>query len=199
MSEINEIFAKNLVKLRKDRQITQLELAEALNYSDRNISKWENGLSLPPVDTLVDIAHYFGVTTDYLLTEHPEEDPKLRKATSKSHKTHLIILGLSVLFVYLIMTVLFLFVSDNRGKSWLFFVYGVPVASIIAIVFIALWFKKKPWLFIAISVLIWSLITSVYLSFLILGGQNYYLLFLIGIPLQIAVLISSRFPHVNNK
>lgn len=198
MPELNEIFAKNLIKLRKDRQITQLELSEALKYSDRNISKWENGLSLPPVDTLVDLAHYFGVSTDYLLTDH-SEDKKLRKATSKSHKTHLIILGLSILLVYLIMTVLFIFIPDNPSKTWLFFVYGVPVSSIVAIVFIALWFKKKPWLFIAISVLVWSLITSVYLSLLVLGGKNYYLLFLIGIPLQIAVLISSRFPHVNNK
>ena len=52
MEDIKDIVAVNLTNLRKANKITQLELAEKLNYSDKAISKWERGESLPDVVTL---------------------------------------------------------------------------------------------------------------------------------------------------
>ena len=49
---IKNIVAKNLIELRKSRNLTQSELAEMLNYSDKTISKWENGDSLPDISVL---------------------------------------------------------------------------------------------------------------------------------------------------
>ena len=52
MKELREIIGENLTELRKQKGYTQISLAEKLNYSDKAISKWENGSSLPPIDIL---------------------------------------------------------------------------------------------------------------------------------------------------
>ena len=64
------IIAKNIIALRQNRKMTQAELAEKLNYSDKAVSKWERGESVPDVLVLKSIADLFGVSLDYLLEEN---------------------------------------------------------------------------------------------------------------------------------
>ena len=59
MTDLKPIFAENLAVLRKKKGWTQLELAERLNYSDKAVSKWERGESLPDVTILKQIADLF--------------------------------------------------------------------------------------------------------------------------------------------
>ena len=59
--EVNEIIARNIAGLRKKKNWTQQDLADRLNYSDKAVSKWERGLSLPDAVTLYEIANLFGV------------------------------------------------------------------------------------------------------------------------------------------
>lgn len=60
-------FGKILSELRQDRGMTQKELAKVLYVSDGTISNYENGVHYPDVEKLMEIADFFGVTTDYLL------------------------------------------------------------------------------------------------------------------------------------
>ena len=60
-NEFKQIVARNITNLRKTNGLTQLELAEKLNYSDKAISKWERGESLPDVYMLQVIAEMFGI------------------------------------------------------------------------------------------------------------------------------------------
>ena len=69
MNDIKDIFAKNLSELRQASGMTQLELGERLNYSDKTVSKWERGESIPDAGMLKQIADVFGVSVDYLLEE----------------------------------------------------------------------------------------------------------------------------------
>ena len=72
---LKQIIAQNIVFLRKQAGMTQLDLAEKLNYSDKAVSKWERGDSVPDIAVLKDIADLFGVTVDYLLKEdHAAEE-----------------------------------------------------------------------------------------------------------------------------
>ena len=64
MKEIN--ISKNIADLRKKKEITQEQLAAALNLSPQAVSKWETNTSLPDTQTLPLIADYFGVSIDYL-------------------------------------------------------------------------------------------------------------------------------------
>ena len=60
--ELKAIVAKNLVALRKNAGFTQIELAEKLNYSDKAVSKWERGESLPDIETMKRIADLYCVS-----------------------------------------------------------------------------------------------------------------------------------------
>lgn len=64
MKEIN--ISKQIAKLRKEKGVTQEQLAQALNISPQAISKWETNTSLPDTQTLPLIADYFGVSIDFL-------------------------------------------------------------------------------------------------------------------------------------
>ena len=74
MEDIKSNVAKNITELRILNNMTQMELAEKLNYSDKTISKWERAESSPDISVLVEMADLFGVTLDYLVrTENIEE------------------------------------------------------------------------------------------------------------------------------
>ena len=64
MKDLRKIIGDNLTELRKRRGLTQLELAEKFNYTDRAVSKWENGDTLPDVEVLYQLCEYYGVTMD---------------------------------------------------------------------------------------------------------------------------------------
>ena len=60
-------FGELLSELRKDRNMTQRDLAQVLYVTTGTISNYENGAHFPDVEKLIDISEFFGVTTDYLL------------------------------------------------------------------------------------------------------------------------------------
>ena len=76
MKNVKEIIAKNLIDLRKSKKYTQQAVAEKLNYSDKAISRWERGESLPDVETLCRICDLYGVTFEYLLQD--EQPPRAK-------------------------------------------------------------------------------------------------------------------------
>ncbi len=56
-----------IAQLRKDKNITQKQLAEMMHLSDRTISKWERGMGTPDVSLLTDIADIFNINIETLL------------------------------------------------------------------------------------------------------------------------------------
>ncbi|MFA6611421.1 MAG: helix-turn-helix transcriptional regulator, partial [Bacilli bacterium] len=58
--KIKENIANNLIKYRKAHNLTQIQLAEKLNYSDKSISKWERQESIPDLVILSNIAELYG-------------------------------------------------------------------------------------------------------------------------------------------
>ncbi len=189
MNDLKSIIAANISELRRAHGVTQLELAERLNYSDKAVSKWERGESYPDVATLKEIAEMFSVTVDYLLqAEHPQETTTRREYTRKQKRNRLLITAISCVLVWLIATFVFvnidLLTTDLHGH-WLSFVYAVPVTAIVLLIFNSIWGRPR-WNFAIISLLMWSLLASICLTMLPL---NLWLLFLVGIPGQIIILL----------
>lgn len=60
-------FGERLYQLRKEKKMSQEELAERLEVSRQSVSRWENGSAAPDFDKTVRISEIFGVTTDYLI------------------------------------------------------------------------------------------------------------------------------------
>ena len=184
MEEIKQIIAKNISELRVDRKMTQLELAEKLNYSDKAVSKWERGESIPDVITLKIIADMFGVTVDYLLCEHSvDEKPPVTKHTKTNH---LLITLISVAAVWLLGTCAYSFGWIFESSLWMAFVVCLPVSSIVLLVFNSIW-GRRIWNLYIISVLMWSTFLAIFLGVTVYTPYNIWIIFIIGIPAQIVI------------
>ena len=180
MEKLNFIIAKNLSELRRKNKLTQLEVAEKLNYSDKSVSKWERGESLPDVYILSQIADLYGVSVSALIGEI--QPPK----ESKPHY-HMFILLLSLALTMAVATLLFsmFMICKVPYPAWMFFVYALPVCSIICIVFTSLWWGIL-WQGVSVSALIWTLGLSLYLSFEL---ENVSLIFLVCAALQVLTVL----------
>ena len=66
MEDMKTIIAKNIIRLRKNANLTQAELAEKLSYTDKAVSKWERGESIPDVIVMKQLADLFQVRVDDL-------------------------------------------------------------------------------------------------------------------------------------
>lgn len=199
MENLNKIFAENLIKLRKSKKLTQLELSDKLNYSDRNISKWENGSSLPTCETLKELAVFFGVSMDYFFEKHKESEVLTDGQESKRLK--IIIIALSMIGALFASVVCFVAFPEFFNKAWLSFVWGAVLCSIIGVVFCSIWFRKSNFLFIFISALVWLSIGASYLTILVTQNLNLWYLFFVCIPPQLAIFFWSRMPRydINKK
>ena len=194
------IIANNIADLRRKHNMTQLDLAEQLNYTDKAISKWERGESIPDVLVLKHIADLFGVTVDYLLEEdHPEPtvDPLLEKAAAQKQqniRARGFVTGMSILLVWLVATVLFMIcdmVVTDAVSHWIIFVYAIPASMILWLVLNSIWFNKRR-NYLIISLLMWSALISVFVTVLLLAAYNAWLIFMLGIPGQAIILMWSR-------
>lgn len=192
MENLNQIFAENLIKLRKAKKLTQLELSDKLNYSDRNISKWENGSSLPTCETLRELSAFFGVSMDYFFEKHNENVISQNKEESKRLK--MIIVALSMIAALFISGVCFIALPDFFDKAWLSFVWAAVLCSIIGIVFCSIWFDKSIFLFVSVSAFVWTSIAAVYLTLLITKNWNLWYIFFVGIPPQLAIFFWRKMP-----
>ncbi len=187
MENLNFIIAKNLVYLRKKNKLTQVELAEKLNYTDKAISKWEKGESLPSIEVLHKISKLYDVSLDYIVGEEKAEPRVIETADLKKRYLHITLL--SVLAVWFVALVLFVaFDIFAHISVWMVFAWAVPLSLIVGIIFDCIWNKTKG-LFYLISALIWSVLLC---SAVQLMSFNIWKILLIGIPLQIATFLWSR-------
>ena len=184
MEKLNSTIAKNLTNIRKSQGLTQLELAEKLNYSDKSISKWEKGEAIPSMEVLATLSQLFNVPIDFFIRENIEV-PK--PAGQKKPKNRLVITLLSVSVVWLTAVVIFsLFNILFRINMWTIFIWALPVCFILTTIFSSLWSPRRRFIYISVSLLIWTTIAGFFFQFL---SSNLWILFLIGIPLQIAVIL----------
>ena len=181
---LRKTVAKNIAQYRKAHHDTQLDLATKLNYSDKSVSKWERGESLPDVYILSQIAELYGVSVSALIGEI--QPPK----ESKPHY-HMFILLLSLALTMAVATLLFsmFMICKVDYPAWMFFVYALPVCSIICIVFTSLWWGILGQ-GVSVSALIWTLGLRLYLSFEL---ENVSLIFLVCAALQVLTLLWEGF------
>lgn len=189
MKDIKEIFAANLSELRQASGMTQLELGDRLNYSDKTVSKWERGESIPDAGMLKQIADVFGVTVDYLLEENHEHTEKHYAVTEEELSDNLYARHMTVwkivqagvwLLSFLIIVLCWVI---TRKFYWLILIWTLPVSFLLSIIFTGLWAKKK-WqhLYVYISLFILSILLAIYLSAL---SYNLWMLFLIMVPVEV--------------
>jgi transcriptional regulator with XRE-family HTH domain len=174
-------IARNLLFYRTRAKLTQLELAEKLNYSDKSISKWERGEGVPDIFILCQLSELYGVTVNNLISD---KTPKKIFAKGNKDIISLLAAGLVWLVAVLCYVLLGIFVP-SLAKTWLAFVYAVPASAIVLLIFNLL-LKRNLISCLLVSLIIWGIIFSLYLSF---NVHNIWLLFIVGIPLQVLTLL----------
>ena len=185
-----QILARNLIRYRKQAKLTQAELAEKLNYSDKNISKWERADSMPDILVLRTLANFYGITMEDFFVEIKEnsEEEIIIKKSQLTKKNKIFITTLSAILVWFICTCIFVLIHllpINPDRAWLCFVYAIPVTAIVLTVFSSMWGTHTTSA-LAVSLLSWSLVLSFFLTFKL---QDLWMLFLICIPMQILIIL----------
>lgn len=192
MDERKATIASNLIRLRLASGMTQAEVGEKLNYSDKAISKWERGDVTTDVFVLMQIADVFGVDVDYLLKQHNEIEPVIyTRPDSGSYTTKMITL-VTILGIWTVALFLFVILWICGMVVWQVFVYAVPVSLITLLVLNSVWNNGKNNRFI-IAALVLSIIATVYLTFL---SRNLWQLFILAIPSLLLVFLGA---HIGKK
>ncbi len=191
MHDVKATIAKNIATLRKSAAMTQTDLAEKLNYSDKAVSKWERAESLPDVSTLIEISELFGVPLDELVKGETVAPAPSSEAVA-FRKSRVAITLLAVLLVWFCAVAAFVLLTllPHFKGEWLAFVAAVPISCIVWLVFNSVWFNRRT-NYAIISLLMWSLLAAAHLSVLV-AGVNLWQLYLLGVPGQITVAVWSK-------
>ena len=188
LSELKLISASNIIKLRTEAGLTQAELGEKLNYSDKTISKWERGEAIPDAYVLTQMAEIFGVTVDYLLSSHDAwESPEQQESRQEEagYSVNMII-AISVLGVWTMALTIFVMLWLFDIILWETFVVALPVSILTYMVLICV-FRRRRHLQFVIAAFVLSLFILLYFT---LPMQKPWQLFLIAIPAEIIVFLS---------
>lgn len=193
MDEFRLVVASNIIKLRAEAGLTQLELGEKLNYSDKTISKWERGESMPDAYVLSQMGKLFGVTLDYLVTEHDEweseSDRRRREDQIQFSGTVVTLVSLAGIWTLAVLAFVVFWLAGSI--QWIIFVIAVPASLITLLVLNTVWRGGKHNVYI-VAGLVFSIITLIYLAVLKLSSMNPWQLFLVLIPAEIVVFLSFR-------
>ena len=203
--KLKNLIGKNIAAYRKQAGLTQAGLAEKLNYSDKAVSKWERGESIPDVITLAQLAEQFEITVNELVADPdilPGDNPgNLEKAMTQVSEKALkrkanknVILGLSSILVWFVALLAFVVLSSFpilEKYSCLLFFYAIPANAIVALSLRSAW-RDFRWNKALISAIMWGSLLSIHISLLVFLKFNMWRIYLLGIPGQIAILLWFR-------
>ena len=167
--------------------MTQSELAELLNYSDKSVSKWERADAIPDAFVLKKLSEIFGVTIDYLLSEHDSWVPS-EKETEEPFRWKNDVMGVSIAAIWAAAVLIFVIMWILGNVQWMIFVGAVPATLVAALVLDSLWYQGRH-NFYYITALVPALVA---LIFLLLLPRIYWQLFLIIAPAEVVVYYSFR-------
>ena len=133
---LRKTIGKNISLYRKAHRDTQAVLGQKLNYSDKAVSKWERGESLPDIYVLTQIADLYGVTVGNLIGETKPE-------IQASPYMRLFIFLFSAALTFVIATVLIVAfeIFNVPFNTWLFLLYGAAVTALLAVIFASMWWN----------------------------------------------------------
>ena len=206
------LIGGNIASYRKNAGLTQAGLAEKLNYSDKAVSKWERGESIPDVLTLMALAEKFGITVNDLLTDPdalPGNPGKLEKAMTQVSEKALkrkadknVILALSSTLVWFVALLAYVILSSFEilePYSCLLFFYAIPANAIVLLSLRSAWHDFR-WNKVYVSAIVWGSILSIYVTIRTIFHYSFWKVFLLGIPGQIAIFLWFRmFRPVKNE
>ena len=195
--KIRAHLAENIQFYRKQKQMTQLELAEYLSYSDKAVSKWERGEGVPDIYVLDQLSTLFEISIDDLIYKKP----KTIVPASVRHKKHLTITLAAFVLVWVVAVTAYSILSMlnvDAFNLWEIFIVAIPVSFIVVLIFAILW-STRFYIYLSISLILWS---SALMLTLMIPTEKSFLFFIIAIPVQIVIALigfSIKYSKLKNK
>ena len=203
--ELKSRVGANIARLRRDRGLTQAELAERINYSDKAVSKWERAESLPDVLTLISLAEQLGTDLNTLTglpaapqpapepvpVQEEEAPPAVPEQPAKKRYTadKGVIQKLSSILVWVVALFLYMVLDEFGIKNlWLLFVVAVPANAIVLLSLRSAW-KLYGWNRFLISVIMWGFLLVIYLLLLLTAKVNVWKILPMGLLGQAAIIL----------
>lgn len=188
MEDIKDIIAGNLIRLRQEAGLTQLQLAEMLNYSDKAVSKWERGESIPDIRVLIQLADIYHITVDDIVKSQPEKvvSPKLNMG-----KKRLLVTILSVGLVWFVATGIFaivFFIPSVEQYAYLTYLVATFVSAVVLTVFSGIWGNRITSA-VSCSLIVWTLAVNLHIFCLQFTEMSrLWLFYVVGAPFQILII-----------
>lgn len=195
MENLSKTIGSNLTFLRKKSGLTQLEFGEKFSYSDKTVSKWEQGDVVPSVEVLKQIADFYGVSVDFILKEHTTDEDFssiVKKTPNIANKILLILLIDSIIYaiavtIYVASIYNLKTVNPRINLWWSAFIWAAPICFLINAYMSWRIFHSHKIVIILISCFVWTILLSAFISFLNMGV--YWYLFFIGLPVQASLIL----------
>lgn len=189
MKDLKDIIAHNLVRLRQQAGLTQLKLAEKLNYSDKAVSKWERGESIPDLRVLIQLAELYNIKVDDIITEHPEGEVKPK---INLRKQRILIVLLSVGLVWFIATGVFAalyFWRVTEQYAWLSYIIAPFASAVVLTVFSGIWGSKLTNA-ITCTLILWSVVAAFHVFFAAFApvADKWWLFYVVAAPFQVLII-----------
>ena len=197
--ELKSRVGANIARLRRERGMTQAELAERINYSDKAVSKWERAESLPDVLTLLSLAEQLDTDLNTLVgmsvnpktepVSEPESPAPEKPAKKRRTADRGVIQQLSSILVWVVALFLYMVLDAFGVKNlWLLFVVAVPANAIVLLSLRSAW-KLYGLNRILISVIMWGFLLVIYLLLLVVGKVNVWRILPMGLLGQAAIIL----------
>jgi transcriptional regulator with XRE-family HTH domain len=197
MDELKLVVASNLIKLRQQAGMTQAELGEKLNYSDKTVSKWERGESIPDAYVLTQLAELYGLTVDALLHTDdgwhaPENGPHTAQDGDAPTFRSNVVTMVAIAGIWTAAIILFVVLWLALDKLvWIVYPSAMPVTLITLLVLNSIWNQGRHNMLIVMA-LVASIIVLIYLVLLSLHPWQ---IFLILLPAELIVVLSFHICH----
>ncbi|MBO4324748.1 MAG: helix-turn-helix transcriptional regulator [Lachnospiraceae bacterium] len=189
MENVKAIVSQNILRLRKENNLTQAELARRINYSDKAISRWEAGEVVPDLETIYSLSEVFDVPVSQITEARSEESDEESKKGIGQKILSQIFLCCEIWFIF---TAVYVYLKLTKQTNiWQLFVWTVPSCMLVLWVFN----RKEPMnilLFIYSSIFVWSFTTCIYLHLI---ESNPWYIFFIGLPAEGLLIIRYIFNY----
>lgn len=191
VNDLKENIAKNLVELRTRAKLTQVQLAEMLNYSDKAVSKWERGEAVPDLRVLIRLSEIYGITLDDIVKGErvaPLVQPKKRISGVRAFIVAMA--AVLVWFVASLVFMLFYFIIPTQEYAYLVFVVAPLPTGIVFTVFSALWGNRLTNA-ISSSCILWScaLILHVFVWKFAPSFKEIYFVWIVAAVFEILIIL----------
>lgn len=193
-SELSIIVAENLISLRKGKHLTQQELAEKIGYSDKLVSKWESAKSIPTVDKLMQLAQFYDVPLDSIVTKDGCKKSIMNPQHDKNMANKIVIMAMAATFMLFVAVAVFVnSIMTGSDVIWISFIYMIPAIGLIDAILDFKFYGKNVALWVLLSIFVWGLLFAVAIHFFYYYQQNIFYILLVGLPLQIVIILLGQF------